>query len=133
MFKKEIQGLKYDNKRMNMDLKDSKERFEKVKMDYQQQFGTLKNTTVAMKQQLQKEYEGRTTSENRFMVAQKQLKISRQENTDLESQVQKSTKGTMLVISMQNFVRKMLQEKLEDSASQIESLSKQNEATMSEI
>ena len=49
MFKKEIQGLKYDNKRMNMDLKDSKERFEKVKMDYQQQFGTLKNTTVAMK------------------------------------------------------------------------------------
>ena len=36
MFKKEIQGLKYDNKLMNMDLKDSKERFEKVKMDYQQ-------------------------------------------------------------------------------------------------
>ena len=50
ILKKEIQGLKYDNKRMNMDLKDSKERFEKVKMDYQQQFGTLKNTTVAMKQ-----------------------------------------------------------------------------------
>jgi len=34
MSKKEIQGLKYDNKRMTMDLKDSKERFEKVKMDY---------------------------------------------------------------------------------------------------
>ena len=50
MSKKEIQGLKYDNKRMTMDLKDSKERFEKVKMDYQQQFQTLKSTTVAMKQ-----------------------------------------------------------------------------------
>ena len=49
-FKKEIQGLKYDNKRMTMDTKDSKERFEKVKMDYQQQFGALKNNTVAMKQ-----------------------------------------------------------------------------------
>ena len=48
--KKEIQGLKYDNKRMTMDLKDSKERFEKVKLDYQQQFQALKSTTVAMKQ-----------------------------------------------------------------------------------
>jgi len=50
MSKKEIQGLKYDNKRMAMDLKDSKERFEKIKQDYQQQFSTLKQTTVAMKQ-----------------------------------------------------------------------------------
>ena len=32
--KKEIQGLKYDNKRMTMDIKDSKDRFENVKMDY---------------------------------------------------------------------------------------------------
>ena len=52
MLKKEIQGLKYDNKRMTMDLKDSKERFEKIKLDYQQQFTGLKSTTVAMKSQL---------------------------------------------------------------------------------
>ena len=36
--KKEIQGLKYDNKRMNMDLKDCKERNEKNRFDFQQQF-----------------------------------------------------------------------------------------------
>ena len=35
MSKKEIQGLKYDNKRMVMDLKDNKDRFEKVKQEYQ--------------------------------------------------------------------------------------------------
>lgn len=38
LVKKEIQGLKYDNKRMQMDLKDSKERYEKVKIEYHQQF-----------------------------------------------------------------------------------------------
>ena len=52
MVKNEIKGLKYDNKKLNMDLRDSKERFEKIKQDYQQQFTTLKQTTVAMKQQL---------------------------------------------------------------------------------
>jgi len=34
VLRKEIQGLKYDNKRMTMDLKDSKDRFEKAKADY---------------------------------------------------------------------------------------------------
>ena len=29
--KKEIQGLKYDNKRINMELRDQKDRYEKVK------------------------------------------------------------------------------------------------------
>ena len=33
--KKEISSLKYDNKRMSMDLKDAKERFDKVKNEYQ--------------------------------------------------------------------------------------------------
>lgn len=32
--KKEISSLKYDNKRMSMDLKDAKERFDKVKNEY---------------------------------------------------------------------------------------------------
>ena len=78
--KKEIQGLKYDNKRMLMDLKDSKERFDKVKMDYKVQFETLKQTTVAMKLQLQKEYDARTTNETKYLAAAKQLKLARQEN-----------------------------------------------------
>ena len=52
LFKKEIQGLKYDNKRIQCDLKDSKERFEKIKMEYQQQFHSLKTNSVAIKQQL---------------------------------------------------------------------------------
>jgi len=38
MNKKEIQGLKYDNKRMAMERKDSKDRHEKQKIDIQQQF-----------------------------------------------------------------------------------------------
>lgn len=51
MLKKEIQGLKYDNKRMTMDLKDSKDRSEKSKMDFQQQFVALRQSTVQFKQQ----------------------------------------------------------------------------------
>ena len=65
---------------MTMDLKDSKERFEKIKMEYKVQFETLKQTTVAMKQQLQKEYDARTTNETKYLAAAKQLKIARQEN-----------------------------------------------------
>ena len=38
MHKKEIQGLKYDNKRLNMELKDRDIRYEKTKIDYQTQF-----------------------------------------------------------------------------------------------
>lgn len=34
-YKKEIQALKYDNKRQSCDLKDAKERFEKIKVEYQ--------------------------------------------------------------------------------------------------
>jgi hypothetical protein len=34
--------LKYDNKRQAMDLKDAKERFEKVKQEYFAQFKSLK-------------------------------------------------------------------------------------------
>lgn len=33
-YKKEIQALKYDNKRQSCDLKDAKERFEKTKVEY---------------------------------------------------------------------------------------------------
>ena len=71
LFKKEIQNLKYENKRKEMDLKDAKERFEKTKMDYKMQFETLKQTTVAMKQQLQKEYNARTTNETKYLAAAK--------------------------------------------------------------
>ena len=56
---------------MTMDLKDSKERLEKIKQEYQQQFSTLKQTTVAMKQQLQKEYDARTTNETKYLAASK--------------------------------------------------------------
>ena len=47
--KKEIQGLKYDNKRMSMDLKDSKDQQEKNRQDFKQQFDQLKQTTAVMK------------------------------------------------------------------------------------
>ena len=67
VYKKDIQGLKYDNKRQSCDLKDAKERFEKVKMDYQTQFTSLKQTTVAMKQQLQKEYDQRIDGERKLL------------------------------------------------------------------
>lgn len=51
--KKEIQSLKYDNKRMSIDLKDAKERFEKVKNEYQAQFNGLKQSIITLKTQLQ--------------------------------------------------------------------------------
>ena len=87
MLKKEIQGMKYDNKRMTMDLKDSKERFEKAKGEYQHQFAQLKSTTVAMKSQLQKEYEARTLHETKYLAASKQLKIARQESAEQQTEM----------------------------------------------
>ena len=49
-----------------------------------------------------------------------QLYELEQERKELQDKVNKQSRGTQLVICMQNFVRKMLQEKLEASAKQIE-------------
>jgi len=68
-------------------LKDTKERHEKVKAEYHQQFTTLKQTTVAVKQQLQKEYDLRTTNETKYLAAQKQLKIARTENAEQQTEM----------------------------------------------
>ena len=105
-YKKDIQGLKYDNKRQSCDLKDAKERFEKVKIDYQTQFTSLKQTTVAMKQQLQKEYDQRIDGERKFQQVQKQLKISRQDNQTLEAEIQLLMKA----IEEMQYEQKYLQE-----------------------
>jgi hypothetical protein len=42
ILKKEVQTLKYDNKRAQFDLKDGKERFDKLKSEYEAQFKALK-------------------------------------------------------------------------------------------
>ncbi len=44
----------------------------------------------------------------------------------------KKTKGTKIVICLQNYVRKMLQEKLEQSAKELEALGTKNKAAMEE-
>lgn len=60
-----------------MDLKDSKEKFERTKMEYQSQFQVFKSTTVSLKQQLQMEQEAWKAMEAKY---KKQLKLARQEN-----------------------------------------------------
>jgi flagellar capping protein FliD len=45
-FKKEIQTLKYENKRQSIDLKDIKDRYEKTKQEYDGQFQKLKENAV---------------------------------------------------------------------------------------
>ena len=63
----------------------------------------------------------------------KQLKIARESNVELEGKIEKTAKGTRLVICLQNYVRKMLQEKLEESARQLDSLAKKNKTIDEEI
>ena len=54
------------------------------------------------------------------------------EKKQLEEQAAKQSKGTKLVICLQNYVRKMLQEKLEKSAKDLESLGVSNKAAQEE-
>lgn len=42
VWKKEIQSLKYDNKRQQFEFKDAKDNFEKQKQEYLLQFSTFK-------------------------------------------------------------------------------------------
>jgi len=73
---------------MSMDTKDNKDRFEMTvkqlrdrqemeKKEYQMQFGTLKNATVQYKQKCD-------SAETKYNAAQKQLKIARDSNLELE-------------------------------------------------
>lgn len=55
-----------------------------------------------------------------------------QEKQDLVNQVAKSKKGTKVVVCMQNFVRQMLQDKLEESAKQLESMGQSSKKAQAE-
>lgn len=59
---------------MSIDLKDARERFEKVKVEYQAQFNGLKQTIVTMKAQLNKESDIKTLLEAGVEKAKKELK-----------------------------------------------------------
>ena len=54
------------------------------------------------------------------------LKDLESQKLDLENQIAKNSKGTKLVICLQNYVRKMVQEKLEKAAEELESLGNKN-------
>ena len=133
MYQKEIKGLKYDNKRMSMDTRDNKDRYEQAikglrdrqdseRKDFQQQFGALKQASVAYKQQF-------SDSQIKYSQTLKLLNTARITTEELEDQLDyakqesiKQAKGTKLVICLQNFVRKMLVEKLEEQARQLAAL-----------
>lgn len=137
MYQKEIKGLKYDNKRMSMDTRDNKDRYEQAikglrdrqdseRKDFQQQFGALKQASVAYKQQF-------SDSQIKYSQTLKLLNTARITTEELEDQLDyakqesiKQAKGTKLVICLQNFVRKMLVEKLEEQARQLAALSGKN-------
>ena len=54
------------------------------------------------------------------------------EKAQLQAQIAKSSKGTRLVICLQNSVRKMIQEKLEEKAAELEALGAKNKAAQAE-
>ena len=116
--KKENQNLKYENKRKEMDLKDARERFDKTKLEYKMQFETLKQTTVAMKQQLQKEYNARTTNETKYLAAAKQLKIARQENAELQTEMLILIKRLEDMQQEQAYLNELRHEEGEDGAAE---------------
>lgn len=82
-------------------------------------FSLLKATKQEFRA-LNKEHIKLLAEESKEDILNSQLQELEQERAALQQQVTKSSKGTRLVISMQNFVRKMLQEKLEESVRQLE-------------
>ena len=71
-----------------------------------------------------------STSERKNLNSK--LEALEQAKHELQASAQKATKGTKLVICLQNYVRKMLQERLEESARQVESLGVQTLASKAE-
>lgn len=66
--------MKYDNKNKSIDLKEARERFEKVKVEYQAQFNGLKKTILTMKAQLNKESDIKTLFEDSIEKTKRELK-----------------------------------------------------------
>ena len=73
LLKKEVSTLKYDNKRQAMDLKDAKERFEKVRQEYQAQFKSLKQTIVSMKTQMTTDEEKKQELEEAYLQVKQSM------------------------------------------------------------
>lgn len=105
IFKKEIQGLKYDKKRQNIDLKDANERQEKLKAELL----AYKKTVPSLKQQMSKEYEQRVLYENKLQQTLKQLNIKRAEYQNVEYENEKLRK---MVIEMEEEARYLEEMKL---------------------
>lgn len=78
-------------------------------------FNLLKATKQEFRA-LNKEHTKLLTEDKKEDNLNSQLQELEEEREALKAKMSKSSKGTRLVISMQNFVRKMLQEKLEESA-----------------
>ena len=66
--------MKYDNKNKSIDLKEARERFEKVKVEYQAQFNGLKKTILTMKAQLNKDSDIKTLFEDSIEKTKRELK-----------------------------------------------------------
>lgn len=58
---------------MSIDLKDAKERFDKVKNEYQVQFNGLKQSIIALKTQLQQETERKQSAEATVIQGKQEL------------------------------------------------------------
>ena len=91
--------------------------------EYQMQFNAYKNASVQLRQKYETEQLKHSTAQKQLLTAHETSKEMEQELEDVRKQNEKQAKGTRLVICLQNYVRKMLQEKLEATARQLAAVS----------
>ena len=86
-------------------------------------FGTLKNASVQYKQKYEQEMLKHSAAQKQLLMATESSKEMEQELDSVRKLNEKQARGTRLVICLQNYVRKMLKEKLEETARQLAAIS----------
>ena len=124
-----------DNDDLNTasELKELEQRIAEDPSDAARFYHQIANLTRTEFKSIQKKYSqlvDSSASERENLNSE--LETLQKTKQELESRAQKATKGTKLVICLQNYVRKMLQERLEESARQLEQLGVQTRATKAE-
>jgi len=81
---------------------------------------------------MKKRHAKQASAEASEHILNSKLQDLEKEKVDLQQQIAKNSKGTRLVICLQNYVRKMVQEKLEQAAVELEALGAKNKEAAAE-
>jgi len=125
----------FDKTRQERKRQAQKEMEERVAEDPSEAARYYHRLVVATKKEfksLKRQHAEIANAEMEHLNLNSKLADLEQEKADLESQIAKASRRTRLVICMQNSVRKMLQEKLEQRAEEIEALRQTSTAALAE-